>query len=296
MMSSSLQSRRRNFWANRLCPRLNTLWRGKWRPGTVEPARYLYDHELVLVTEGECTVQLGDAKHELRAGQYIIIPPATYHVTTTRRGVYRNCIHFDWNDAAVETPRPICCYFPDRPKKSAVVSCPGFVPRRNFLGDFDSRPEIAPLIETVFHRWQSGDQLGLGLSRATFLEILIRLMNPDQLKTRPANLGVDHACAVRDLLDQRSESSDGIQDLLASLGFSYPHLCRLFRGAFGITPVEYRNALRLERAKALLANPKLTVAEVAYCVGFKDAGYFSRQFRRQNGIRPIELRKKSPAI
>jgi AraC-like DNA-binding protein len=295
-MASLRSTKPDGFWANHLSPQLNQLWRGRWRPGFVEPARYLYDHELVLVTEGACVVQIGDASHELRAGQYVIIPPDTYHVTTTKRGVYRNCIHFDWRETPAKKPHTLCCYYPERPKPSAVTPCPAFVPRRSFAGDFRHTAAIFSLIETLFHRWQSGEQVAQALSRATFMELIVLLMNPPGLKARPSHQGFEHACAVRDLLDQQSESTDGIQDLLGTLGFSYPHLCRLFRTAFGITPIEYRNALRLERAKALLLNPKLTIAEVAYAVGFRDAGYFSRQFRKQNGASPRELRQGSMTL
>jgi AraC-like DNA-binding protein len=295
-MSPSRSTSPVGFWANHLSPQLNRLWRGRWRAGTVEPARYLYDHELVLVTEGACTVQIEDVRHELGIGQYVIIPPDTYHVTTTRRGVYRNCIHFDWKETPGKKAHPLCSYYPERPKKSAVVQAPSFVPRRYFAGEFLHTATISSLVETLFHRWQTGEQVAQALGRATFLELLVVLMNPPGLKTRASNVGFEHACAVRDLLDQQGESTDGIQDLLGKLGFSYPHLCRLFRKAFGITPIEYRNALRLERAKALLLNPKLTIAEVAYAVGFRDAGYFSRQFRRQNGASPRDVRQSSAAI
>ena len=279
-----------SFWANHLAPRLNDLWRGHWRAGTVEPARYLYDHELVLVTDGECTVRIDTARHELKPGNYIIIPPDTHHVTTTTRGVYRNCIHFDWTEPKNPAPHPICCYYPDRPAKSTVTSCPSFIPRRYFVGSFLPIPPISSLVETLFHRWQMDQQLPRALARGTFLEILVLLMNPPGVKNRALNQGTRLAYAVRELMDQQSLADVGIQGLLTSLGFSYPHLCRLFRNAFGITPGEYRNALRLERAKALLANPKLTIAEIANRVGFKDAGYFARQFRRQNGISPKMLR------
>ena len=92
------------------------------------------------------------------------------------------------------------------------------------------------------------------------------------------------------MLDANIRSELGIQELLQTLGFSYAHLCRGFRSAFGLTPVEYRNAARIEQAKTLLRDTNLTIAEIAHQVGFQDAGYFSRQFRKLNNLKPREAR------
>lgn len=64
-------------WTRRIDPELNHLWRGGWGNGRLEPARYLYDHELVLVQRGSCRVAVGAQSLELEAGSWIIIPPAT---------------------------------------------------------------------------------------------------------------------------------------------------------------------------------------------------------------------------
>jgi AraC-like DNA-binding protein len=230
-------------------------------------------------------------RHEIGAGQYFIVPPDTYHVTSTEKGVYRNCIHFDWQKSRSSLGRPIFLFHPDRPDKAAITPCPFSIPQEDFIGSFQHIVPIASLIETLFHRWHSGEQISRALCQATLLEILILLMSRPKTNNRPPSRSVEQAYAVRDLLDQQSDSKDGIQSLLKSLGFSYPHLCRIFRTAFGITPVEYRNAMRLERAKALLPNLKLTIAEIAYEVGFTDPGYFTRQFRKQNGVSPNTLRE-----
>jgi AraC-like DNA-binding protein len=49
----------------------------------------------------------------------------------------------------------------------------------------------------------------------------------------------------------------------------------------------------MSRARALLADTDLTVAEVAARVGMADPGYFSRQFRRSHGRSPREWRRTS---
>ena len=66
---------------------------------------------------------------------------------------------------------------------------------------------------------------------------------------------------------------------------------KLFGEQFGMPPVKYRNLLRIERAKTLLAEGGFTVAEVAYALGFSDPGYFSSFFKSKTGLSPAYYRK-----
>ena len=66
--------------------------------------------------------------------------------------------------------------------------------------------------------------------------------------------------------------------------------CREFRAAFHLTFVEYLANYRMEQAKRLLANPSMPVGDVAVAVGFSDPSYFTRVFKRQEGIAPSEYR------
>ncbi len=64
---------------------------------------------------------------------------------------------------------------------------------------------------------------------------------------------------------------------------------RLFTVYTGMTPVEYRNKLRLEKAYDLLKNSLCNVTEAAYKVGFNDAFYFSKLFKKHIGQTPVSL-------
>lgn len=66
--------------------------------------------------------------------------------------------------------------------------------------------------------------------------------------------------------------------------------CREFKAAFGVTFVEYVAVQRMLHAKRLLANPSMPVSDVAVAVGFNDPSYFTRVFRKQEGVSPSEYR------
>lgn len=67
---------------------------------------------------------------------------------------------------------------------------------------------------------------------------------------------------------------------------------RRFKQATGMPPLEYVHALRLEEAKQLLESGNQPIEEIANQVGYEDAGFFSRLFRRKVHLTPAQYRKR----
>jgi len=124
------------------------------------------------------------------------------------------------------------------------------------------------------------------------LELLLHLFDHETARV-PREKSNQIAESVRLQLKAAVESGrpvESIQTLLERSNYSYAHLCRLFRAAYGITPVRYINNLRMDQAKLLLRDTTMTVSEIAYQVGLSDAGYFSRLFRKLTGHSPGRYR------
>ena len=82
-------------------------------------------------------------------------------------------------------------------------------------------------------------------------------------------------------------------DLASLINLSEYRFCHLFKEVMNQSPAAYVNEIRLKRARRLLAESDMSVAEVAAYVGFNDYNNFGRQFRRLYGCSPSELRKKN---
>lgn len=83
----------------------------------------------------------------------------------------------------------------------------------------------------------------------------------------------------------------GLDQLAALVGLSRFHFCTAFRMATGRTPHDWLVALRIERARQLLAHPELKVTEVALAVGYETPSSFAASFRRVTGMTPTAFRQ-----
>jgi len=69
------------------------------------------------------------------------------------------------------------------------------------------------------------------------------------------------------------------------------HFSRAFKDSFGMPPHRYLTSRRIERAKALLAERKLSVTEIGLGVGFSETSSFTSAFRKLTGETPTEYRR-----
>lgn len=99
--------------------------------------------------------------------------------------------------------------------------------------------------------------------------------------------------AVQDWLIAHPAEHSTLEDLAKIANMSTRNLTRAFLKATGVSIAAYRQRLRLEHAKALLANPQLSIENVAERSGFADARQFRRLWRGTYGVSPRETRLRT---
>lgn len=72
---------------------------------------------------------------------------------------------------------------------------------------------------------------------------------------------------------------------------SYFSIC--FGKVMGMSFCDYLRKVRIDKAKIYLKNTKMTIAAIAEAIGYEDEKYFSRVFKKNEGISPVEYRKKA---
>ena len=74
------------------------------------------------------------------------------------------------------------------------------------------------------------------------------------------------------------------------LSISKYHFQKKFKHYMGISPIEYLNNIRIDKAKTLLMITNYSIAEIAIRTGFTDQNYFTKVFKKLQGETPVFFR------
>jgi transcriptional regulator GlxA family with amidase domain len=80
--------------------------------------------------------------------------------------------------------------------------------------------------------------------------------------------------------------------MAAAAGLERRTFLRRFAKATGMTPIEYCRAVRIARARELLAGGNTPQKEIAQSLGYKEVASFARVFRKVTGLAPGAHRKR----
>lgn len=235
------------------------------------------DWLLISTADGEGRVVAGGRDIRLVAGDAVLFAPGTAQDYSTDEAVGH--WHLQW------------VHFRPRPHWQRWLIWPEMAPG---VGRLRLRDVNAEAVGVAFARMLAVSRLGgagsVDLAMNALEEALIRAFG----FTEEGNpIGVDPRVqrAARYLADHPDEPFS-LGRLAAHCGISESRLSHLFRAGMGSTPQVFGEKLRLEHARQLLIQTRLTTGEIALEVGFSDPLYFSRRFKRAFGYSPTAKRNR----
>lgn len=96
-----------------------------------------------------------------------------------------------------------------------------------------------------------------------------------------------------DYINEHFSEELTLEDCAVHAGVSYTHLSRSFKKAIGIRFTEYLNQIRVDHAKNLLGQGRLSLKEIVAASGFSNYNYFFKVFKELVGVSPNEYYKQS---
>jgi AraC family transcriptional regulator len=97
---------------------------------------------------------------------------------------------------------------------------------------------------------------------------------------------------VTEYINEHLDRDIKLADIAQLLDLSQFHFSRLFKKSLGISPHQHLIQQRVERAKRLLKQPQLSIADVAFQCGFNSQSHLGKAFREATGVTPKAYREE----
>nr|WP_302829354.1 substrate-binding domain-containing protein [uncultured Bacteroides sp.] len=108
-----------------------------------------------------------------------------------------------------------------------------------------------------------------------------------------SDLDKDFVTRFKSLVEDKIKEPDlNVEDLGRDMGMSRVQLYRKLKSLTNYSPNELLRQMRLKKAASLLAKSEMTVAEIAYEVGFSSPSYFTKCYKEQFGESPTDFLKR----
>ena len=97
---------------------------------------------------------------------------------------------------------------------------------------------------------------------------------------------------IREFIENNIEKKLTLEMLSEELFISIPHIERVFKETFHITPSKYIAQRKIYQVATLLITTNLSIEAIANELSYSDAKYMSKCFKKAKGISPLQYRKQ----
>ncbi|MFW5969757.1 MAG: GlxA family transcriptional regulator, partial [Halofilum sp. (in: g-proteobacteria)] len=142
----------------------------------------------------------------------------------------------------------------------------------------------------------------VGLDRALQLSKLFLIdwhrlgQQPYAVLSRRAQNADAVVARCQEWLAEHYDEPHPVRSMMRMSGLSERSFKRRFHQATGMAPLEYVHTLRLEEAKQWLETSDASIESIVEAIGYEDASFFSRLFRRKVGLTPAQYRRRFGAL
>lgn len=236
--------------------------------------------EIIYVVSGLQTYCIGSQQYTIQGNQFLITPADAPH--SSGSAIYGRCETY-W-------------------LRLYKDYCPGFLQMEEQAGKYLHQsifsltsPVITPVVSLkrpmreVFSLLTDSSALSHIRACALLQDVFSQMCLGTPAKSAASQEILQAAAYVADHI----WDAIALEDLAQVIGMSLPGLKQRFQRELGISPREYINYMKIEKAKELLINSSQTMTEIAFALSFSSSNYFSLVFHRLTGKTPTDFRQES---
>ena len=249
---------------------------------------------MYLIDEGEAAVYMNKKKYYISAGELFIIPKFTFHMYECDNFMnhYYICffdqliggqslfdntqIHYQL--PANEMDRMLMLRFIELNPNCAIQNPD---PKT-----YDNIPDIYTINQNKVNYNLSQEIESNGI----LLQLFSRFLGNTQLLESKSRNQYERLTDIFSYINNHLYQNIHVSDLAEQMCLSSDHFTRIFKQVSGMSPIQYIQAKRIERAQTLLLASRLSIKEIAETVGIPNLSQFSKLFTKETGHSPREYR------
>jgi AraC-like DNA-binding protein len=239
----------------------------------------IYDrHNLILVYHGEAELICNDKSFHVKPGHLVYFKPGDYRKGHTFPDNLMECytVNFLYTIPVMQ----------DNQWKLIPLDLP--FETVEYIHDSFLYSRLLELFSKFTKTFLSQSDHRIIRGRAIFTEILSLM-----IQWKSGNFIYDNTRRIEQVINYMIENYTeplNLADLSNNFKISPSYLSSLFKSVTGKSPISYLINIRLHKAKELLIDGH-TVSETAQKVGFNDLFYFSRCFKKNEGLTPSQYKQ-----
>lgn len=274
-------------------PHLMTVGRYKPVQGTKHFKRTFPLYDIILVKQGAYYMKEEATSYAIQEHGLLVLEPDKPHAGSgaTPAGTELYYVH-------LMHPAPLRTLTAEDIPWSLLAPSPSYDDldagnQRMYLPKFGQLDltEVFPLLDRMIElksQFSLENQLQLQALAASFFVLLQRALRSRTLS--PSQRLSEQLIAY---LYASSDRPFRLDDLSERFHFHTDYLSKCLKKHTGLTPLQYANRIKVEKAKSLLQQTELPLKEIVAQLGVADYNYFLRLFRKHTGGSPAKYRQTS---
>lgn len=240
-------------------------------------------HQLIYIAKGEAKITAGEKEYTVKEGTVAVFNRFEEHSLFTEKG---SCERY------IIRISPEEMY--SLSKNEAVFSVinnrsEGF---ENCVSVGEDREEIEYIFKRIFNeyknpRFMSEDIINLYVKE--LLIMLTRFMPPSFYEDDTHISGM--VSKIGHFLETEYASEHTLESIAGRFSVSPSYMSHKFKEYTGVSVIKYLNNCRMNEAKRLLVTTSKAIKDIVFACGFSDETNFCRNFKRANGLTPLEFRR-----
>ncbi|BFT71044.1 hypothetical protein PAENIP36_24860 [Paenibacillus sp. P36] len=266
-------------------------------PWTIEE-RMIWDYELLFLMEGQLEVRVEERVYEGRPGDVFFFKPGERHAIQSKgaQTIRQPHVHFDLN-VLPDSPDVTVSFksmeqMSEKEKEwfrtDLLSKSPYFIP--NHFRPRDSTHLERVLFDLIREHETKPPYYEFRVKSA-MLDLLAILLREQYYGGKTNKEGqVEFLSEIRTYIDRHVNQNVTLEELSEKFHVSKFHLIHLFKTMFQMTPIQYHQYIRMERAKNSIQFSNTPLSQIAEQLGFANIHTFSRAFKTVMGKSPSHFR------